>query len=172
MAEVRFPQNCVVLVSGYCCAALKAEVHRLVALCSGEDCSMLVSAIAVLPQSLRCAVGLAGAFWRLFPERCLGGSCGGSPHSCFALFRLSLLSLGGDELLSLPVGLSALQSAWAFPVKALCAWPCVWLLRWPACLVVRFQVFLVMLVDFVCPRGSGGLLHFLASRMLVQMVVW
>ncbi|MQL82465.1 hypothetical protein Taro_014932 [Colocasia esculenta] len=32
--EVRFPQNCVVLVSGCCCVALEAEVHRLVALCS------------------------------------------------------------------------------------------------------------------------------------------
>ncbi|MQL95356.1 hypothetical protein Taro_028028 [Colocasia esculenta] len=29
---------------------------------------------------LRCAVGLAGAFWRVFPERCLGGSGGGSPR--------------------------------------------------------------------------------------------
>ncbi|MQM20960.1 hypothetical protein Taro_053990 [Colocasia esculenta] len=34
LAEVRFPQNCVVLVSGCCCIALYAEVHRLVALCS------------------------------------------------------------------------------------------------------------------------------------------
>ncbi|MQM01164.1 hypothetical protein Taro_033918 [Colocasia esculenta] len=30
--------NCVVPVSGCCCAALEAEVHRLVALCSGEFC--------------------------------------------------------------------------------------------------------------------------------------
>ncbi|MQL91548.1 hypothetical protein Taro_024159, partial [Colocasia esculenta] len=35
LAEVRFPQNCVVLISGCCCATLEAEVHRLVALCSG-----------------------------------------------------------------------------------------------------------------------------------------
>ncbi|MQM10128.1 hypothetical protein Taro_043018, partial [Colocasia esculenta] len=62
MKEVRFPQNCVVLISGCCCVALEVEVHRLVALCSGEG--------------LRCAIGLAGAFWRVFPELCLGGSSG------------------------------------------------------------------------------------------------
>ncbi|MQL76503.1 hypothetical protein Taro_008904 [Colocasia esculenta] len=33
-----------------------------------EDRFALVSAVAVLPQSLRCAVGLAGAFWRVFPR--------------------------------------------------------------------------------------------------------
>ncbi|MQL88073.1 hypothetical protein Taro_020625 [Colocasia esculenta] len=51
-----------------------------------EDCSALVSAIAaVLPQGLRHAVGLDGAFWRFFPERCLGGSGGGSPRTvCIA----------------------------------------------------------------------------------------
>ncbi|MQM12953.1 hypothetical protein Taro_045874 [Colocasia esculenta] len=45
-----------------------------------EDYSALVSAVAVPPQGLRCAasVGLAGAFWRVFLERCLGGSDGGS----------------------------------------------------------------------------------------------
>ncbi|MQM11606.1 hypothetical protein Taro_044511 [Colocasia esculenta] len=45
---------------------------RTVCCCSGEgfsqDCFVLVSAVAVLPQSLRCAVGLAGAFWRVFPR--------------------------------------------------------------------------------------------------------
>ncbi|MQM16563.1 hypothetical protein Taro_049521 [Colocasia esculenta] len=63
-----FPEDYVVLISGCCCTALEAE-----------DCFALVSAVAVLPQSLRCAVGLAGAFWRVFIERCLGGSGGGSP---------------------------------------------------------------------------------------------
>ncbi|MQL97115.1 hypothetical protein Taro_029801 [Colocasia esculenta] len=43
-----------------------------------EDCFMLVSVVTMLPQSLRCAVGLAGAFWLVFPEWCLGGSGGGS----------------------------------------------------------------------------------------------
>ncbi|MQL99628.1 hypothetical protein Taro_032353 [Colocasia esculenta] len=45
---------------------------RTVCCCSGEgfsqDCFVLVSTVAVLPQSLRCAVGLAGAFWRVFPR--------------------------------------------------------------------------------------------------------
>ncbi|MQM11261.1 hypothetical protein Taro_044165, partial [Colocasia esculenta] len=36
VAGVRSPQDFVVPVSGCCCTALEAEVHRLVALCSGE----------------------------------------------------------------------------------------------------------------------------------------
>ncbi|MQM12595.1 hypothetical protein Taro_045514 [Colocasia esculenta] len=42
----------------------------------------------VLPQGLRYAssVGLAGAFWRVFPERCLGGSSGGSPRTGLCCF--------------------------------------------------------------------------------------
>ncbi|MQL88409.1 hypothetical protein Taro_020970, partial [Colocasia esculenta] len=35
-AEVRFPQNCAVLVSGCYCVALWVKVHRLVARCSGK----------------------------------------------------------------------------------------------------------------------------------------
>ncbi|MQL74184.1 hypothetical protein Taro_006522 [Colocasia esculenta] len=46
------------------------------------NCFTLVSAVAVLPQSLRCAVGLAG----FFPERCLGGSGGGSPRTGLCCF--------------------------------------------------------------------------------------
>ncbi|MQL76862.1 hypothetical protein Taro_009266 [Colocasia esculenta] len=68
---------------------------------------------------------------------------------CFG--RCCSLSLGRDELSLLPVGLSMLQSAWASPVKALCAWPCIWLLRWPACLVVHFQVFSTALVGLRVP---------------------
>ncbi|MQL68860.1 hypothetical protein Taro_001148, partial [Colocasia esculenta] len=37
---------------------------------------MLVSSVVVLPQGQRCAVALASAFWRVFPELCLGGSGG------------------------------------------------------------------------------------------------
>ncbi|MQL77370.1 hypothetical protein Taro_009786, partial [Colocasia esculenta] len=33
-----------------------------------EDRFAPVSAVVVLPQSLRCAIGLAGAFWRVFPR--------------------------------------------------------------------------------------------------------
>ncbi|MQL73774.1 hypothetical protein Taro_006099, partial [Colocasia esculenta] len=39
-----------------------------------------------LQLSLRCAVGLAGAFWRVFPERCLGGFGGGSPRTGLRCF--------------------------------------------------------------------------------------
>ncbi|MQL69926.1 hypothetical protein Taro_002248 [Colocasia esculenta] len=57
-----------------------------------EDYSVLVSAVAVLPQGMRYAVVLAGAFWRVFPERCLGGSGGGSPRTGSSQNRpLSLL---------------------------------------------------------------------------------
>ncbi|MQL83590.1 hypothetical protein Taro_016085 [Colocasia esculenta] len=67
-------------------------------------------------------------------------------------------------------------SAWALPVKASYAWPCIWLLRWPACLVIRFQVFSAVLADFVYPRGPGGLLCSctrcaLADSGLVSVVV-
>ncbi|MQL82650.1 hypothetical protein Taro_015127 [Colocasia esculenta] len=61
-----FPQNCVVLVSGYCGVALWIE-----------DCSRLVSASCCATSRLRYAVvGLAGAFWWVFPEQRLGGSGG------------------------------------------------------------------------------------------------
>ncbi|MQM11830.1 hypothetical protein Taro_044741 [Colocasia esculenta] len=77
VAEVRFRQNCVMLVSDYCCIALWVEVHRLVARCSGEG--------------LRYAVVLAGAFWWFFPERCLGGSGGGSPKTGLQVLPRSAL---------------------------------------------------------------------------------
>ncbi|MQM04176.1 hypothetical protein Taro_036970 [Colocasia esculenta] len=51
-----------------------------------QDCSMLVSAVVVLPKGLRYAVVLAGAFWRVFPEWCLGGSGGGSPRTGLRCF--------------------------------------------------------------------------------------
>ncbi|MQM00507.1 hypothetical protein Taro_033242, partial [Colocasia esculenta] len=65
---------------------------KTVCCCPGEgfsqDCSALVSAVAMLPQGLRCAasVGLASAFLRVFPERCLGGSGGGCPRTCLCCF--------------------------------------------------------------------------------------
>ncbi|MQM02293.1 hypothetical protein Taro_035064 [Colocasia esculenta] len=52
------------------------------------DCSMFVSVVAVLPQGLRCAVGLASAFQLVFPELCLGGSGGGSPKTGLHCFYL------------------------------------------------------------------------------------
>ncbi|MQL84977.1 hypothetical protein Taro_017503 [Colocasia esculenta] len=115
--------------------------------------------VKVLPRIALCR------FWWRF-----------SPKLLRVISVVAALSLCRDELSLLPVGLFALQSAWALPVKASCAWPCIWLLRWPACLVVRFQVFSAVLADFVCPRGSGGLLcsctrRALADGGLVSVVV-
>ncbi|MQL96535.1 hypothetical protein Taro_029212 [Colocasia esculenta] len=45
-----------------------------------------VSALVVLPQGLRYAIDLAGAFWRVFPELCLDGSGGGSPRTGLRCF--------------------------------------------------------------------------------------
>ncbi|MQM14461.1 hypothetical protein Taro_047393, partial [Colocasia esculenta] len=65
---------------------------RTVCYCPGEgfsqDCSALISTVAMLPQGLRCAtsIGLASAFWRVFPERCLGGSGGGCPRTGLCCF--------------------------------------------------------------------------------------
>ncbi|MQL99764.1 hypothetical protein Taro_032493, partial [Colocasia esculenta] len=170
LVVVRFPQSCVVRVSGCYCVALEAE-----------DCSALVSAVAVPPQGLRCAasVGLAGAFWRVFLEWCLGGSGGGSPRtglhssqdrplsllvevlprSALCLFRATVVLPLWFEVFRL-VELRPGESAWALSVKVSCPWLCVWLLHWPACLVSRFQVFSAAPVDSVCPWGAGGLLHF------------
>ncbi|MQL79629.1 hypothetical protein Taro_012078 [Colocasia esculenta] len=115
---MRFPQDYVVLVSGCCDTALEVEVHRLVALCSGE---VFPEPFAVV-LSLRCAVGLAGAFWRVFPERCLGGSGGGSPRACLRCFYSSACcSVLSDGLCCLVVGLCILvKSAWALLVEVLC----------------------------------------------------
>ncbi|MQL83681.1 hypothetical protein Taro_016185 [Colocasia esculenta] len=71
------------------------------------DCSVLVSAVAVLPQGLSYAasIGLAGAFWRVFPERCLRGSGGGSPRTGLCCFYSSACcSVLSDGLCSLVVG--------------------------------------------------------------------
>ncbi|MQL75893.1 hypothetical protein Taro_008274 [Colocasia esculenta] len=107
--------------------------------CPGEvrsqDCSGLVSAGCCATSVLRHdVVVLAVAFWRVFPERCLGGSgeerflelwlevLPKLPCVCFAC-RCSL-SLYGDELSLFPVGLSVLQSTWVLSVKVsrLCWW--------------------------------------------------
>ncbi|MQM20452.1 hypothetical protein Taro_053473 [Colocasia esculenta] len=84
---------------------------RTVFCCPGESFSqdyfVLVSAISVLPQGLRYAasVGLAGAFWRVFPERCLCGSGGGSPRTDLCCFCSSACcSVLSDGLCSLVVG--------------------------------------------------------------------
>ncbi|MQL68829.1 hypothetical protein Taro_001117 [Colocasia esculenta] len=132
---------------------------------SSQECSAFVS-------GYRCV-----ALW--FDVCRLVGLCSGEvlPGRLLALF-------GGDELSLLPVGLSVLQSAWAFSVKVLCAWPCVWLLRWPACLVVRFQVSRLRWRDLRVPvarmiclvfcalraLADGGLVSAVGARMAVLLV--
>ncbi|MQL69517.1 hypothetical protein Taro_001810 [Colocasia esculenta] len=90
---------------------------------------MLVSAVAVLPQSLR------------------------------------------DELSSLPVGLSVLQSAWALSVKVSCPWLRVWPLCWPTCLVVVSK-FLGCAGGTLCVPVAQVVCFVLAPDVLSQMVVW
>ncbi|MQL69727.1 hypothetical protein Taro_002053 [Colocasia esculenta] len=107
------------------------------------DYFALVSTVSVLPQSLRCAVGLAGAFWRVFPERCLGGSSGGSPRTCFRCFCSSAYcSVFSDGLCCLVIGLCILVKVLpriallsllveVFPRSALCLfWATVVLPLW------------------------------------------
>ncbi|MQL77321.1 hypothetical protein Taro_009708, partial [Colocasia esculenta] len=117
----KVPQNCVVLNN--CC-------------CPGEgcsqDCSALVSAAVVLPQVLRCAVGLAVSFLMV--------RVGWSFGLCILVKVLPRIALcrfwWRDELSLSPVGLSVLQSVSALSVKALCAWPCT--LSVPVARVVCF----------------------------------
>ncbi|MQL81956.1 hypothetical protein Taro_014422 [Colocasia esculenta] len=128
---------------------------RTVCCCPGEGFSQdyfaLVSVVVVLPQSLRCTVGLAGAFWRVFPERCLGGSGGGSPRTCLRCFCSSAgCSVLSDGLYCLVVGLCILVKVLlriallsllveVLPKSALCSfWATVVLPLWlKVCRLVR-----------------------------------
>ncbi|MQM11442.1 hypothetical protein Taro_044349, partial [Colocasia esculenta] len=96
---------------------------RTVCCCPGEsfsqDCFALVHAIVVLPQSLRCAVGLAAAFWQVFPERCLGCSGGGSYRTSSCCFCSSACcSVLSDGLGCSIIGLCILVKV--LPRIALC----------------------------------------------------
>ncbi|MQL92291.1 hypothetical protein Taro_024913 [Colocasia esculenta] len=74
---------------------------------STVPCSLL--SVAMLPQGLRCAVRLVGVFWRVFPERCLGGSGGGSPRTCLRCFCSSAYcSVFSDGPCCWPFGLCVL----------------------------------------------------------------
>ncbi|MQM01602.1 hypothetical protein Taro_034360, partial [Colocasia esculenta] len=121
---------------------------RTVCCCPGEgfsqDYFVLVSVVVVLPQSLRCAVGLAGVFWRVFPERCLGGSGGGSPRTCLCCFcSSSCCSVLSDGLCCLVVGLCILVKV--LPRIALCRF---WWRFFPGVLCVCFGP------PLCCPCGS------------------
>ncbi|MQM17607.1 hypothetical protein Taro_050580 [Colocasia esculenta] len=105
-----------------------------------------------------CAVGLAGAFWRVFPERCLGGSGGGSPRTCLHCSCSSTCcSVLSVSLCCLVVGLCilvkvlpkiALYRFWwrFFPgVLCVCFWPPLcWTCGskyavWFGCVLARFS---------------------------------
>ncbi|MQL81774.1 hypothetical protein Taro_014229 [Colocasia esculenta] len=93
------------------------RVASLVERC--DTCPCLLSAwlrcIAWLPYvlGLRYAVVLAGAFWWVFPERCLGGSSGGSPRTILCCFCSSACcSVLFDDPCCLVIGL-------CIPVKVL-----------------------------------------------------
>ncbi|MQL93876.1 hypothetical protein Taro_026517, partial [Colocasia esculenta] len=94
-----------------------------------------------------------------------------SPKLLRNVLIIVALSLFRDELLLLPVGLSVLQSAWAFLVKVLCPWLCVWLLHWPPCLVVCFQVVSVVPVGLCVSPWLGWFVLFFAPDVLLQMVI-
>ncbi|MQM11530.1 hypothetical protein Taro_044438 [Colocasia esculenta] len=108
------------------------------------DCFTLVSAIVVLPQSLRCAICLAGVFWQVFPEWCLGGSGIGSPRTCLRCFCSSAsCSVLSDGLCCLVIGLCILVKV--LSRIALCRF---WWRFFPGVLCVCFGP------PLCCPCGS------------------
>ncbi|MQM05875.1 hypothetical protein Taro_038692 [Colocasia esculenta] len=117
-------------------------------------CWLVVSSGEVLPESfsivsggsegLRYAVGLAGAFLRVFPERCLGGFGGGSPSTCLCCFCSSAcFSVLSDGPCCLVVGLCILVKV--LTRIALCRF---WRRFFPGVLCVHFGP------PLCCPCGS------------------
>ncbi|MQM19390.1 hypothetical protein Taro_052394, partial [Colocasia esculenta] len=140
--------------------SLLAEVLPRSALCSFR-------ATVVLPRDSKCVVWLGCVLVRFSPE----------------LLRVVLvviaLSLCGDELSLLPVGLSLLQSAWALSVKVLCPWPCVWLPHgglvsavdvWRAVLLMEASVLRVS-VALLCTGFLVGLLMQALFRFVIEVVL-
>ncbi|MQM04599.1 hypothetical protein Taro_037403 [Colocasia esculenta] len=153
---------------------------------------------AVLPQGLRYAasVGLAGAFWRVFPERCLGGSGGGTSQDrslsllVKVLPRSALCSFWATVVLPLwfevchSVGL---RSGEVLPGRLLALFDGVCLgvsgqgvvrlavhLAVPLASLSRslFPSFSIALVGLRVSPCFGWFASFLASCVLSQMVVW
>ncbi|MQM05545.1 hypothetical protein Taro_038362, partial [Colocasia esculenta] len=140
-----------------CVASVVARcVHTVVAWLAGfsQDCSVLISTVAVPPQGLRCAVGLDGAFWQVFPERCLGGSGGGSPRTGLCCFYSSACCGVLFEILyHLVVGLFILVKV--LPRIALCRF---WQRFFQRVLCVRFRP------PLCCPCGSKWCFLLLSAR--------
>ncbi|MQM23685.1 hypothetical protein Taro_056752 [Colocasia esculenta] len=102
-----FSQNFFVLVSVLLPSGLRCVVGWLCVLvrfpktvccCLGEgfsqDCSVLVSGCCRATSGVEVCCWLAGAFWWVLPERCLGRSGGGFSHNCLVLLLLAaVLSL-------------------------------------------------------------------------------
>ncbi|MQL81609.1 hypothetical protein Taro_014079 [Colocasia esculenta] len=122
LAEVRFPQNCVVLIFGCRCVSLWVEVHRLVALCSGgvfQNLCLGISGQGVVPLTVCLAAALARLPCCSFPSfsaalsQCsvfyvLFGADVVVALSKLSAFRVLLLWVSGEE--SPSVGL---MSSWA-----------------------------------------------------------
>ncbi|MQM22532.1 hypothetical protein Taro_055585 [Colocasia esculenta] len=147
--------TCLWLLSAWCWLVVSSGevgVHRLVARCSGEG--------------LRYAVVLAGAFWRVFPEWCLGGSGGGSPRTGL---RLPFVISGGG---SFP---GVLSFRFEPPLCCTCGSKCA---VWLGCVVVRFsqdgscQGVVRLAVRLATALASLWFTSFLAPDVLSQMVVW
>ncbi|MQM04166.1 hypothetical protein Taro_036960 [Colocasia esculenta] len=139
--------------------AVRRRSH-LVVRWSRQDCSSLISVVAVLPQSLRCAVVLAGAFWRVFPEQCLGGSGGGSPRTCLRCFySYAYCSVLSDDLCCLVVGSCILVKV--LPKIALCRF---WWRFFPRVLCVCFGPLLCCPCGLKCAVWLGCVLARCAER--------
>ncbi|MQL76480.1 hypothetical protein Taro_008885, partial [Colocasia esculenta] len=139
--------------------ARDAELSRTVCCCSGESFSqdhfVLVSVVVVLPQSLRCAVGLAGAFWRVFSqsgalvvlvEVLPGPACVASAVLLVAVFSLMVFVLWSWGLCILVKVL---------PRIALCRF---WWTFFPGVLCVRFGPLLSCPCDSKCAVWLGRIL--------------
>ncbi|MQL68749.1 hypothetical protein Taro_001050 [Colocasia esculenta] len=135
---------------GCVCAAV---AERACVLCGLHQCRVVVCG-TVLPQALKCAIGLAGAFWQVLPERCLGGSGGGSPKTylrCFCSY--ACCSVLSDGLCCLVVGLCILVKV--LPKIALCRF---WWRFLPGVLCVHFGPPLCCPCGLKCVVWSGCIL--------------
>ncbi|MQL85067.1 hypothetical protein Taro_017583, partial [Colocasia esculenta] len=131
-------------------------------------CWLVVNSGELLPEFFSVGSGrscdrLGGAFWRVFPELCLGGSGGGSPKTCLRCFYSSACcSVFSDGPCCWPFGLCML-------VKVL---P-----RIVPLLILAEVVFLFIFKFLSCTGGTscvpmvGCFVSLLVLYVLSQMVV-